>query len=71
VSEKLDQEVARVESLLEEAIKLIEDPATALSTVMRKNAEKGELESYLKGIRFATGQDEASSTVQSPLKSVV
>ena len=70
LSEKLDQEIARVQDLLAEALKLIDDPATALSTVMRKNAEKAELESYLRGIRFATGQDESSSSVQSPLKNV-
>jgi chromosome segregation ATPase len=69
-SEKLDGEVARVQNLLVEAIKLIDDPATALSTVMRKNAEKAELESYLRGIRFATGQDESSSSIQSPMKNV-
>ena len=44
--------------MLAEVIKLIDDPASALSTVMRKNVEKAELESYLKGIRFATGQGE-------------
>jgi chromosome segregation ATPase len=60
-SDKLDKEVARVEGLLIEVIKLIDDPASALSTVMRKNAEKVELESYLRGIRFATGQHEPSS----------
>jgi hypothetical protein len=70
LSEKLDQEIARVQGLLGEALKLIDDPATTLSTVMRKNAEKAELESYLRGIRFATGQDESSSNVQSPLKNV-
>ena len=57
LSEKVDQEVARVEGLLIEVMKLIDDPASALATVMRKNAEKTELESYLRGIRFATGQD--------------
>ena len=38
-------------------MKLIDDPASALSTVMRKNVEKVELESYLRGIRFATGPE--------------
>ncbi len=52
----LEQEVARVQAVLAEVIKLIDDPASALATVMRKNAEKAELESYRKGIRFATGQ---------------
>jgi hypothetical protein len=42
-------------------MKLIDDPASALSTVMRKNVEKTELESYLRGIRFASGMDEPSA----------
>ena len=44
-----------MQGLLTEVMKLIDDPASALSTVMRKNVEKSELESYLKGIRFAAG----------------
>ena len=56
-SPKLDQEIARVEALLAEVMKLIDDPATALSTVMRKNVEKAELESYLRGIRFAAAPE--------------
>src|SRR5262249_31390930 len=51
-SSKLTQEIARVEGALAEVMKLIDDPATALSTVMRKNVEKSALESYLRGIRF-------------------
>ena len=57
-SDKIEQEIARVHGLLAEVLKLIDDPASALSTVMRKNVEKAELECYLKGIRFATGQGE-------------
>ena len=56
-SKLLDLEIVRVEGMLAEVTKLLDDPASALSTVMRKNAEKTELESYLRGIRFATGQD--------------
>ena len=44
--------------MLDEVNKLIDDPATALSTVMRKNVEKTELEHYVRGIRFAIGEDE-------------
>jgi len=57
-SDKIEQEIARVQGVLAEVLKLIDDPASALSTVMRKNVEKAELECYLKGIRFATGQGE-------------
>jgi hypothetical protein len=34
----------------------MEDPDIELSTVVRKNVERAELESYLKGIRFALGK---------------
>jgi hypothetical protein len=52
-SEALSKEVERVEGLVKQITELIENPATELSTVIRKNVERAELESYLKGIRFA------------------
>jgi hypothetical protein len=52
-SEALSKEVERVEALVKQITDLIENPATELSTVIRKNVERAELESYLKGIRYA------------------
>jgi len=52
-NEGLTAEMERVQRLIQEISALIEDPATELSTVIRKNVERAELESYLKGIRFA------------------
>ena len=52
-TEELTAEMERVQGLIKEISDLIEDPATELSTVIRKNVERAELESYLKGIRFA------------------
>lgn len=49
----LAKEVERVEQLIKEISTLIEDPATELTTVIRKNVERAELEAYLKGIRYA------------------
>src|SRR5207244_1578354 len=46
----LDAEVRRVESMIQEIDKLISDPETELSTVIRKNVEKAELDAYLRGI---------------------
>jgi len=43
----------RVENLIKEISAIIEDPATELPTVIRKDVERAELESYLKGIQFA------------------
>src|SRR6266568_2055194 len=59
-SSKILEEVARSEVRLAEVLKLIDDPASALSTVMRKNVEKTEIEAYLRGIRFATGETESN-----------
>ena len=48
-----DKEIQRVEEELAEVVRIIEDPATDLSVVIRKNVEKVELIAYLKGLRFA------------------
>jgi hypothetical protein len=52
-SQALNAEIERVTGLVKTISDLIEDPATELSTVIRKNVERAELEAYLKGIRFA------------------
>jgi hypothetical protein len=38
--------------LIQEISKVVEDPETELSVVIRKNVERAELESYLRGLRF-------------------
>ena len=50
--EAVAAEAARVEGLIREINLQIENPDTELSVVIRKNAERAELESYLKGLRF-------------------
>ena len=52
----ISAEVSRVEAQLSQIIAIIDDPDTELSTVIRKNVEKAELDSYLKGILFALGK---------------
>jgi hypothetical protein len=52
-AEALTKEMERVDVLVKEVTALIEDPTTELSTVIRKNVERAELEAYLKGLRFA------------------
>jgi len=49
------EEVVRVEASLHAIIKAIEDPSAELSFVVRKNVERAQLDSYLQGLRFATG----------------
>jgi chromosome segregation ATPase len=52
-AEALTQEMERIDVLVKQVTALIEDPTTELSTVIRKNVERAELEAYLKGLRFA------------------
>jgi chromosome segregation ATPase len=61
-SSALDQstiaaEVSRVEALINEIVTVIDNPETDLSTIIRKNVEKAELDAYLKGILFALGRN--------------
>jgi chromosome segregation ATPase len=49
------EEAVRVEASLQAIIKAIEDPSAELSFVVRKNVERAQLDSYLQGLRFATG----------------
>lgn len=50
-------EVARVETMIQEIVALIDNPETELATVIRLNVEKAELDAYLKGIRFLLGRE--------------
>ena len=51
----IKEEITRTETRLREIVALIDNPSTELSSVIRKNVERSELVSYLKGIRFALG----------------
>jgi predicted nuclease with TOPRIM domain len=53
----INAEVARVQTMILELGKRIEDPSTDLSTVIRKNVERAELHAYLKGIQYSTGNN--------------
>ena len=50
--EALKAEVARVEAHIQDISRIVEDHETELSVVIRKNVERAELESYLRGLRF-------------------
>ncbi len=52
----VNSEIRRVEKLIEEIVKIVDDPETELSTTVRKNAEKSELEAYLEGLLFSLGR---------------
>lgn len=55
-TEAIDAEVSRVETLISEIIVIIDNPDTELSTIIRKNVEKAELDAYLRGILFSLGR---------------
>ena len=55
-SEIIDAEVARIQEMITGIARLIDDPETELSTVIRKNVERAELDAYLKGILFSLGR---------------
>jgi DNA repair exonuclease SbcCD ATPase subunit len=52
----IDAEVARIQEMIAGIARLIDDPETELSTVIRKNVERAELDAYLKGILFSLGR---------------
>jgi chromosome segregation ATPase len=56
-SEGLAKEIEKIEAQINKISLLIDDPQTDLSIVIRKNVERAELESYLKGIRFSMNGD--------------
>jgi chromosome segregation ATPase len=52
----VEQEIERVQGSLNEIVSIIENPNSELTLVIRKNVEKAELDSYLKGILFTLGR---------------
>ena len=56
-ADAVSAEVARVQTMILELGKRIDDPTTDLSTVIRKNVERAELNAYLKGIQYSTGNN--------------
>jgi DNA repair exonuclease SbcCD ATPase subunit len=55
-TEAIAAEVSKVETQISQIIAIIDDPETELSTVIRKNVEKAELDAYLRGILFSVGK---------------
>jgi hypothetical protein len=52
----IDSEVSRIQDMIAGIAKLIDNPETELSTVIRKNVERAELDAYLRGILFSLGR---------------
>jgi hypothetical protein len=55
-SSAIDAEVQRIQDMIAGIARLIDNPETELSTVIRKNVERAELDAYLRGILFSLGQ---------------
>jgi hypothetical protein len=51
----VETEMNRVQEQIAEITKKINDPATELSTVIRKNVELETLNAYLRGMQFSLG----------------
>jgi hypothetical protein len=58
-NEAVSKEITRTEDLVRQISAVIDDPTVELSIVIRKNVERAELESYLRGIQFAIGNGKA------------
>jgi chromosome segregation ATPase len=53
---RIESEVQRIQEMIAGIARVIDDPETELSTVIRKNVERAELDAYLKGILFSIGR---------------
>jgi chromosome segregation ATPase len=51
----ISEEIATMDSKILELTAFIENPSSALSSVIRKNVERAELEAYRRGLSFWTG----------------
>jgi hypothetical protein len=58
------QEAKRIESLINDLAKKLDDPELPLSATMRLSIRQSELLAYLRGIRFATGEENTPFEVQ-------
>ena len=60
----LAREIKRIESLIDDLATRLLDPDLALSATMRLSIRQSELVAYLRGIRFATGEERATFEVE-------
>lgn len=50
------EEAARTETTIQEISQAIENPETELSSIIRKNVERAQLDAYLRGLRFSSAR---------------
>ena len=59
-SDALGAEIKRIEAFVTELSKQLNDPDLPLSATMRLSIRQNELLAYLRGIRFALGEEEST-----------
>ena len=56
-NEAVQAEIARVEHVIQEISQIVESSETELSVVIRRNVERAEMVSYLRGLRFISSSN--------------
>lgn len=56
----LTEELKRIEGFIKELSQKLVDPELPLSSTMRLSIRQNELAAYIRGIRFAIGEEESS-----------
>jgi hypothetical protein len=56
-TEATQTEIARVERVIQEISQIVESSETELSVIIRRNVERAEMQSYLKGLRFISSSN--------------
>jgi hypothetical protein len=56
-NEAVQAEIARVETVIQEISQIVESSETELSVVIRRNVERAEMVSYLRGLRFISSSN--------------
>jgi hypothetical protein len=64
--EALAEEMKRIQSVIKELSDKLVDPELALSSTMRLSIRQNELLAYVRGIRFALGEEEFPFDVDDP-----
>jgi hypothetical protein len=62
----LADEMRRIDAIIKELTQKLENPELPLSSTMRLSIRQNELLAYVRGIRFATGEEESSFDLTDP-----
>jgi hypothetical protein len=62
----LANEIKRIDAVIKELSQKLVDPELPLSSTMRLSIKQNELIAYIRGIRFATGEEQSSLDLTDP-----